>query len=219
MPPSPPARLPLIAEMNALPASEFARALAPLFEGAPRFLARLATRRPFTSDADLFAHARELVRELPPGEKREMLDAHPALGADPEEVRRRSEIAYREQGYDRAPAEQPDETLRSGEGRAPAGGHGAGSESGEAAATATHARVAAELTELNAGYRAKFGFTFVTFVNRRPLAEIIPVLRARIQRTEAEEMHTALGEIVAIAEDRARRLREVAAGGDSPAAG
>ena len=42
------------------------------------------------------------------------------------------------------------------------------------------------------------------FVNRRPKAEILDVLRERLQRTREEELETALEELVAIAEDRWR---------------
>jgi 2-oxo-4-hydroxy-4-carboxy--5-ureidoimidazoline (OHCU) decarboxylase len=61
-----------------------------------------------------------------------------------------------------------------------------------------------ELARLNQKYEAKFGFRFVVFVNRRPKAEILDVLRERIQRTRAEELDTAIGELCAIAEDRWR---------------
>jgi 2-oxo-4-hydroxy-4-carboxy--5-ureidoimidazoline (OHCU) decarboxylase len=64
--------------------------------------------------------------------------------------------------------------------------------------------VLAELAELNAEYERKFGFRFVVFVNRRPRAEIVPVLRARLQRTPEQELDTALDELVSIAEDRWR---------------
>lgn len=65
--------------------------------------------------------------------------------------------------------------------------------------------VLAELARLNVEYEARHGFRFVVFVNRRPKAEILEVLRARIGRTTGEELETALGELVAIAEDRWRR--------------
>jgi 2-oxo-4-hydroxy-4-carboxy--5-ureidoimidazoline (OHCU) decarboxylase len=63
----------------------------------------------------------------------------------------------------------------------------------------------AELAELNRAYEEKFGFRFIVFVNRRSRAEIVPVLRERLQRTRAEELDTGLDELVAIAEDRWRR--------------
>ena len=60
----------------------------------------------------------------------------------------------------------------------------------------------AELDRLNAEYERRFGFRFVVFVNRRPKVEILEVLRDRIDRTREEELDTAVGELVAIAEDR-----------------
>jgi 2-oxo-4-hydroxy-4-carboxy--5-ureidoimidazoline (OHCU) decarboxylase len=62
--------------------------------------------------------------------------------------------------------------------------------------------VLAELARLNAEYEARHGFRFVVFVNRRPKDEILEVLRARIDCATDEELETALGELVAIAEDR-----------------
>jgi len=61
-----------------------------------------------------------------------------------------------------------------------------------------------ELARLNAEYEQRFGFRFVVFVNRRPKAEILEVLRDRIDRTRDEELDTAVGELVSIAEDRWR---------------
>ena len=63
----------------------------------------------------------------------------------------------------------------------------------------------AELARLNAEYEQRFGFRFVVFVDRRPKAEILDVLRRRIRRTREEELDTAVAELVAIAEDRWRR--------------
>ena len=63
----------------------------------------------------------------------------------------------------------------------------------------------AELERLNRQYEERFGFRFVVFVNRRPKREIVPILRARLQRSRAQELDTALQELVAIAEDRWRR--------------
>jgi 2-oxo-4-hydroxy-4-carboxy--5-ureidoimidazoline (OHCU) decarboxylase len=61
-----------------------------------------------------------------------------------------------------------------------------------------------ELAYQNQIYEEKFGFRFVVFVNRRSKAEILDVLRGRIQGTREEELDAALEELVAIAEDRWR---------------
>jgi 2-oxo-4-hydroxy-4-carboxy--5-ureidoimidazoline (OHCU) decarboxylase len=62
-----------------------------------------------------------------------------------------------------------------------------------------------ELAYLNRVYEEKFGFRFVVFVNRRPKAEMVPVLRERLARTREEELETGLEELVAIARDRWER--------------
>lgn len=69
--------------LNAGSVDAFADALAPLFEGAPRFLRRLAAARPFDSDDALLAAAREVAAVAPEDELVELLDAHPRIGADP----------------------------------------------------------------------------------------------------------------------------------------
>jgi 2-oxo-4-hydroxy-4-carboxy-5-ureidoimidazoline decarboxylase len=60
------------------------------------------------------------------------------------------------------------------------------------------------LVRLNKAYEEKFGFRFVIFVDRRPRAEILPVLRERLQRDREEELAAACDELVAIAHDRWR---------------
>ncbi len=65
--------------------------------------------------------------------------------------------------------------------------------------------VLAELHRLNREYEERFGFRFVVFVNRRPKAEIVPVLRERLGRTREEELETALDELVALERERASR--------------
>jgi 2-oxo-4-hydroxy-4-carboxy--5-ureidoimidazoline (OHCU) decarboxylase len=65
--------------------------------------------------------------------------------------------------------------------------------------------VLTELAYLNQVYEEKFGFRFVVFVDRRPKAEILEVLRERLENTPDEELDTALHELVAIARDRWER--------------
>jgi 2-oxo-4-hydroxy-4-carboxy-5-ureidoimidazoline decarboxylase len=60
----------------------------------------------------------------------------------------------------------------------------------------------AALRRLNRSYEEKFGFRFVVFVNRRPRAEILSVMRERLQHQRHEELGTGLDELVAIALDR-----------------
>ena len=89
----------------------------------------------------------------------------------------------------------------------------------QAAALATHPRIGepspeqsgedptviTDLAYLNQVYEEKFGFRFVVFVDRRPHAELLPVLRERLERTREEELETGIRELVAIARDRWQR--------------
>jgi len=143
--------------VRGLPRQLNAGELAELFEGRTRFVERLAALD------DPLGHAREVALELSEDEKKEILDAHPAIGGSAA-----SERSRREQGTDDDPA------------------------------------VLAELAELNAAYERKFGFRFVVFVNGRPRREIVPILRARLERTRDEELSTAVDELVQIAVNRWR---------------
>ena len=59
-----------------------------------------------------------------------------------------------------------------------------------------------ELRELNERYERRSGFRFVVFVAGRPRSALVPVLRARLERTREEELATGVGEFLAIARDR-----------------
>jgi 2-oxo-4-hydroxy-4-carboxy--5-ureidoimidazoline (OHCU) decarboxylase len=145
--------------MRDLPGQLSVEQLEELFEGRTRFVERLAGER------EPLARARTLVHELPYDEKKEILDAHPAIG-------QRAGLSARsaaEQGSDEDPA------------------------------------VLDALARLNAEYERRHGFRFVVFVDRRPKAQILDVLASRIDRSTADELETALDELVAIAEDRWRR--------------
>jgi 2-oxo-4-hydroxy-4-carboxy--5-ureidoimidazoline (OHCU) decarboxylase len=142
-----------------LPRQLSADELAGLFEGRTRFVERLAEIE------DPLGQARRVaMQDLTPEERREVLDAHPAIGA-----KKLSPRSAAEQGADADP------------------------------------EVLAELEHLNREYEQRHGFRFVVFVDRRPRAEILEVLRSRIGNPTDEELDTALSELVAIAEDRWRR--------------
>jgi 2-oxo-4-hydroxy-4-carboxy-5-ureidoimidazoline decarboxylase len=87
-----------ITVLDDLPETAFIAAVAPWFEGAPRFLARLAAARPFRDEATFFARADEIAAAMPEDEQLQLIDAHPRLGAPPASV---SAASFREQGYDR----------------------------------------------------------------------------------------------------------------------
>jgi OHCU decarboxylase len=165
------------ARLDRLPGDEFVAAMAPLFEGAPRFLARLAAARPFGSTERLFERALEIAVAMPGDEQRELIDAHPRLGAAPGSV---SALSYVEQGY--------------------------ATEAAGAAAEAEREHVAAELDRLNAAYEARHGFRYCVFVAGRSRAALLPAFEAALLADRDAERHRALGEVVAIARARYRSV-------------
>jgi 2-oxo-4-hydroxy-4-carboxy--5-ureidoimidazoline (OHCU) decarboxylase len=166
---------PSIAELNAMSATECAEALAPLFEGAPRFLARLCAGRPFASAVDLFDGAHATALAMPEDEQLELVDAHPRLGAAPASV---STLSHAEQGYDRE------------------------TETADMAAETRRTVVAAELDRLNAAYEARFGFRYCVFVAGRARPALLPAMAAALEADRASELRRALESVVEIARDR-----------------
>jgi 2-oxo-4-hydroxy-4-carboxy--5-ureidoimidazoline (OHCU) decarboxylase len=63
----------------------------------------------------------------------------------------------------------------------------------------------AALARLNKTYEQKYGFRFVVFVDGRPRAEILSVMRQRLQNSREDELAAGLDDLVAIALDRWRR--------------
>ena len=63
----------------------------------------------------------------------------------------------------------------------------------------------AALVRLNKSYEQKFGFRFVVFVDGRPRAEILSVMRQRLQNAREDELAAGLDDLVAIAFDRWRK--------------
>ena len=85
-----------IDDLDVIAPGAFAAAVAPLFEGARRFLGRLAMARPFGTADAMFDTARAIAHAMPLDEQIELIDAHPRLGAPPAGV---SALSYLEQGY------------------------------------------------------------------------------------------------------------------------
>lgn len=174
-----------VATLNAATAEAFTETLAPLFEGAPRFLAHLAGARPFPDWAALFASAHAIAHAMPEPEQVELINAHPRLGAPPGTV---SALSFREQGYDRRPE---------GGGDAPG-----------AAGAAAEVDVAAELERLNTAYEGRFGFRYCVFVAGRSRAELLPEMAAALDADRTAELHRALDAVVEIAMARRVKLAE-----------
>ena len=159
--------------------STFTAAVAPLFEGAPRFLGRLAAARPFGSTAELFAAARTIAHAMTRDEQLELVDAHPRLGAAPTTV---SSLSFREQGYDRE------------------------TDARAAESAMERARLADELDRLNAAYEARFGHRYCVFVAGRPREALLPGLLAALEEDPESELGRAIDAVIDIAADRYAKL-------------
>jgi 2-oxo-4-hydroxy-4-carboxy--5-ureidoimidazoline (OHCU) decarboxylase len=138
-----------------------------------------------------------LPRQLSVGELDELFEGHSALT---------DELAQREDplGQARALLEELPEAARiEALNTHPRIGESGGSEQseGEQGSDDDPALLAA-LRRLNKSYEEKFGFRFVIFVNRRPRAEILSVMRERLQHSREQELGMGLDELVAIALDR-----------------
>lgn len=175
-----------LGRVNAADPVAFVGMVAPLFEGAPRFLERLADARPFADWGSLFTAARAIAHAMPTDEQIELIDAHPRLGAPPATV---SEMSFREQGYDRDAAGE----TRLGAGRAARAAE---------AAEIKRDGVAAELERLNVAYETQFGFRYCVRVGGRPRAALLPDMEASLEGDPETERHRALDAVVDIAMDR-----------------
>jgi 2-oxo-4-hydroxy-4-carboxy--5-ureidoimidazoline (OHCU) decarboxylase len=164
--------------IDAAPAAAFVADMAPLFEGAPGFLWRLAAARPVGAAEGLFRRARELAQAMPEPLQLELIDAHPRLGAPPASV---SAMSFREQGYDKdAAANLAAEAARERD------------------------RIATELDRLNREYEGEFGFRYCVFVAGRTRSELLPEMVESLSRERDSELHRALDAVVDIAADRYR---------------
>jgi 2-oxo-4-hydroxy-4-carboxy-5-ureidoimidazoline decarboxylase len=223
-PVSPGGALRPIEVLDALPADRFETVVAPLFEGAPAFLGRLADARPFGSVEALFAQARTIAHAMPVAEQIELIDAHPRLGAPPGSV---SAASFVEQGYDRDVAEPATDGATAGRAGITAGtdqgdrartdeAEGARTDQGDRARTdeAERARIAAELDRLNRAYEDRFGFRYCVFVAGRPRAALLPQMAAALEADRDAEIARALDAVVDIAMDR--YARSAASSADPP---
>ena len=177
---------PSVAELDGMTDTDCRAALGPLFEGAPRFLARLCAARPFGDADGLFTRARGVARSMPEADQLELIDAHPRLGAPPEAV---SALSFVEQGYDRVTAPQTS---------APAGATARTAVGGVSAQDP----IATELARLNETYEARFGFRYCVFVAGRSRAELLPEFETALGAERSAEVARALEAVVDIAADR-----------------
>lgn len=118
-----------------------------------------------------------IMGTLTPEEQIEVVNAHPRIGAPKQTL---SAASLKEQGYSSGTATS-------------------------ATPSAEEEAVLRELAALNDAYEQRFGFKFVVFVNGRPRAALLPVLRERMQNPREQELRTGLQAMMDIARDRLRK--------------
>lgn len=217
-----------IEELDSLPAAGFSESLAPLFEGATGFLARLAGDRPYGSWWNLLERARVIAHAMPEPEQLELLDAHPRLGAPPESV---SRMSFEEQGYDRAPGTASGASSALSVGTPPAArsatppspislrpipprerptwgsASSAGAAPMRAGGTDEGDTTRARLGRLNAAYEDWFGFRYCVFVAGRPLETLVPELETAMTQSREHELHRGIDAVIDIAVARSGAAR------------
>jgi 2-oxo-4-hydroxy-4-carboxy-5-ureidoimidazoline decarboxylase len=140
---------------------------------------------------------RELPRKLTADELADLFEGRTRL------VERLAEVEYPlEAAQDLVRQLPEDEVLEALSAHPAIGAKELSARSAREQGTDQDAATEAELIALNRAYEEKFGFRFVVFVDNRPKRAIVPILRERLGRTRAEELDTALSELVAIARDR-----------------
>lgn len=144
--------------------------------GASSWVAAMLSRRPFLSDAALFALADELWLAATPADVQEALEHHPRIGTDLDELRRRF---------------------------ASTSSWAVGEQAGAAIADeATLLR----LRDGNVAYEARFGHIFVVCATGKTALELLTILESRLHNAPDDELKIAASEQSQITRLRLEKL-------------
>ena len=144
--------------------------------GAPRWVRGMLAAAPFTSRAQLLGEADRLWWRLGDGDWKEAFTHHPRIGAD---------LATLRAKY------------------AATADWSAGEQAGIAAATED---VLVALAEGNRAYEARFGWIFLVCATGKSAAEMLGLLRERLDNTPENELRVAAGEQAKITRLRIEKL-------------
>jgi 2-oxo-4-hydroxy-4-carboxy-5-ureidoimidazoline decarboxylase len=169
-----------LADLNAVSSDAFVGAVGWVFEHSPWVAERAWERRPFASVAILHETMTRVVADADRDEQLALLSAHPDLGT-----------RFQAAG--------------SADGGPPITGASAREQSGAGLDRLTRDELE-RLNQLNAAYRARFGFPFLFAVSGSTPARIIEALESRLPRTYDEELLEALRQVARIARFRLEGL-------------
>ncbi|MCS6997234.1 MAG: 2-oxo-4-hydroxy-4-carboxy-5-ureidoimidazoline decarboxylase [Casimicrobiaceae bacterium] len=159
-----------LAEINRMSAAEFSRALGGLYEHSPWVAERAFALKP-------------------PGGFGSRAQLHAALVATVQAATEDEKLALLNAHPELAGKEADSGTLTAA----------SAAEQASAGLTAMTAADVARLRELNAAYRAKFGFPFIIAVRNHTQRAIFGTLEARLANTRAMEINNALVQVGEIA--------------------
>ena len=146
--------------------------------GSRRWAEALSERRPFASRAQLQGEAASIWWHLGDGDWREAFEHHPRIGADVEALRAKFQAT-------------------------------ADWSSGEQAAVAEADDSTLEaLAQGNRDYEARHGFLFIVCASGKAAAEMLAILRSRMDNAPADELRIAAGEQARITRLRLDKLEE-----------
>ncbi len=144
--------------------------------GARRWAEGMVARRPFGTDAALFAAADAVWATMERADILEAFSHHPRIGADVEKLRekfaRTAELSAGEQ----------------------AGVSGASEE------------VLRRLRDMNLRYEERFGYIFIVCASGKSAEEMLAIVESRIDNDEAAELRIAAGEQAKITRLRLEKL-------------
>ena len=144
--------------------------------GSARWVTAMLEQRPFSSDAALFAAADRTWEALEPADHLEAFAHHPQIGASVAELRARFAGTSRWSSEEQAGVSGADE------------------------------RTLSALATANAAYLARFGFIFIVCASGKTAAEMLELLRARLDNPPDVELRVAAAEQAKITRLRLEKL-------------
>jgi len=146
--------------------------------GSRRWVDAMLERRPFGTDAALFAAADKIWKRASPTDVREAISHHPEIGADLDALRRRiAETATWSEGEQSGMDGADEDTIIA-------------------------------LRDCNLRYRERFGHVFVVCATGKSAGEMLAILRRRLANDPQTELDIAAGEQAAIMRIRLGKLAE-----------
>lgn len=172
--------------LDALPPEQLAAELGHCC-GASRFVTELAARRPFGSEAALFAAAAAVEQQLSPADWLEAFSHHPRIG----------DVAALRLKYASAQSKS-------------------WSQAEQAGVAAAEEEVLQALAAGNAAYEERFGYIFIVCATGKSAAEMLALLEARLGNEKAAELPIAAGEQQKITRLRLQKLLARLAPAETP---